>query len=224
LSEFKAIEGVEPDDSRQSRYRVQLRRLRRMENKGGEQVSPYMLIHPYFGYTNVPGTVSVHGVSVNNMGFATSVDFPYKKKSDKEFVIAVFGGSIAEILTVMSSATLEDILKTSPFFADREIKILNCATGAYKQPQQLLIITFLISQGMELDCAVNVDGFNEVAIAGINRKKGTNIYYPAAFYWDEMIKYLTSGTEGLLNNPRYIELVYLRSQCLKKQKKLLSCF
>ena len=224
LGGFKVIEEVELDDSRQSRYHLLLQRLRRMGEKGGESESPYMLIHPYFGYTNVPGTVSVHGIPVNNMGFATPVDFPYRKKSDKEFVIAVFGGSVAEILTVMSSATLGDTLKTSPSFADREIIIINCATGAYKQPQQLLIITFLISQGMELDCVVNVDGFNEVAIAGINRKKGTNIYYPAAFYWNEMIKYLTSGTEGLLNNPRYIELVYLRSQCLKKQKNLLSSF
>lgn len=179
--------------------------------------SPYMLLHPYFGYTNVPGRRSVHGVQINTMGFADPHDFPYRKEADNEYVIGVFGGSVAEILTVMSSSTMKEVLGSSPVFTGRKIVLLNCATGAYKQPQQLQILTYLLSQGMEFDCVINVDGFNEVAIAGVNRKKGTNIFYPAAFYWDEMIHYLTSGTEGLLNNPRYIELVYQRTRYIKKE-------
>jgi len=204
-----------------TRYRRELELLDKQAVRKGEPKSPYMLLHPYFGYTNVPGTTSVHGVKVNNMGFATEEDFPYRKENDNEYVIAILGGSVAEILSVMSTGTLVDALEASTDFAGKEIKVVNCATGAYKQPQQLLILTYLFSQGMDLDCVVNIDGFNEVSIAGINRKKGTNIFYPAVFYWNEMIHYLTSGTEGLLNNPRYIELIYLRSSCLTKRRTIL---
>jgi hypothetical protein len=215
------ILGVPVIAGGETSYRRELELLAKQSSRKGEIKSPYMLLHPYFGYTNVPGTTSVHGVRVNNMGFATEEDFPYRKENDNEYVIAIMGGSVAEILSVMSTGTLVDTLEASLAFAGKEIKVINCATGAYKQPQQLLIITYLFSQGMDLDCVVNIDGFNEVSIAGINRKKGTNIFYPAVFYWNEMIHYLTSGTEGLLNNPRYIELIYNRSSCLAQRRKVL---
>lgn len=214
---FLGLRGISEGDGH---YRHELEMLDKQAGGNDRDKCPYMLLHPYFGYTNVPGTISVHGVKVNNMGFAAAEDFPYHKK-DNEYVIAIMGGSVAEILSVKSSATLVEMLGASPDYAGKEIKVINCATGAYKQPQQLLILTYLFSQGMELDCVVNVDGFNEVAIAGINRKKGTNIFYPAVFYWNEMIHYLTSGTEGLLNNSRYIELIYQRSSNLETRGRIL---
>ncbi len=207
--------------ARETRYRQRLQQLNKRLSPREEVKSPYMLLHPYFGYTNVPGSVSVHGRSVDNLGFPTRVDLPYQKKSRDEYVILFLGGSVAEIVTVLSAETLIEKLEQSRQLAGKKILVINCGTGAYKQPQQLLILTYLLSRGSQCDCVVNLDGFNEVAIAAINRKKRISVFYPAGFYWKEMIDYLTAGTRGLLHEPRYLERAYRRQKNLGRERKLL---
>jgi len=199
------------------------RRLRELDNRADDRGGggPYMLLSPYFGYTNVPGSESVHGRSINNLGFASPVDFPYRRRESGEFVIVFFGGSVAEILTVEAGGYLEELIEESPAWRSRPVTVLTCATGAYKQPQQMLILSYLLARGMEMDCVVNVDGFNEVAVAMINRKKGTDIFYPSVFYWEEMLKYLSGGTRGMISRPEYLDLAARRQQALVGESRAL---
>lgn len=186
-----------------------------------ERPGPYMLIHPFFGYTNVPGSVSVHGRPVNNLGFPSPADFPYRRRSPDEYVILFLGGSVAEILTVESGDCLARLLEADPSMSGKQVRVLTAATGAYKQPQQLLILLFLLARGMEVDGVVNLDGFNEVAISHINRKKGVNPFYPSTFFWDELLAYLSGGTRGLLSNREYLGLIVRRWDALSGEHRAL---
>ena len=59
---------------------------------------------------------------------------------------------------------LRDALHRSPRFADRDLVFVRLAMGGYKQPQQLLTVTYLLSLGAEFDYVIAIDGFNEVAL------------------------------------------------------------
>jgi hypothetical protein len=51
--------------------------------------------------------------------------------------------------------------------------------GGYKQPQQLMALTYALSLGERIDLAINLDGFNEVALPITeNLKEGVNPFYP----------------------------------------------
>lgn len=51
--------------------------------------------HPYFGFSlDSDWRVAAKGSKMNNFGFRNSEDFPYKK-SPNEFVVGIFGGSVA---------------------------------------------------------------------------------------------------------------------------------
>ncbi len=46
--------------------------------------------------------------------------------------------------------------------------VLDFAAGGYKQPQQLLVLNYLLAIGQRIDYAINIDGFNEIALAALN--------------------------------------------------------
>jgi len=49
----------------------------------------------------------------------------------------------------------------------------------YKQPQQLLVLSYFLSIGQPFDMVMNIDGFNEVALGGINDRYGWTFRCPA---------------------------------------------
>jgi hypothetical protein len=61
--------------------------------------------------------------------------------------------------------------------------VLNYAHAAYKQPQQLTRLIWLFVQGYRPDLVVNIDGFNEVALAAENAQQGINPLYPSPPVW-----------------------------------------
>ncbi|MBT4864459.1 MAG: hypothetical protein HON53_04955, partial [Planctomycetaceae bacterium] len=57
--------------------------------------------------------------------------------------------------------------------------IVRLAIGAHKQPQQLFALNYLLSLGAEFDYLVNIDGFNEVALAYTDNASVDTFYaYP----------------------------------------------
>src|SRR4030095_3931354 len=79
----------------------------------------------------------------------------------------------------MEARTFERALKQSPYFAGKELVLLSFAAGAYKQPQQLLILNYFLSIGQQFDMVLNIDGFNETAVAALNNRAGIDISMPA---------------------------------------------
>lgn len=125
--------------------------------------------HPFFGHTLSPQRGS------NNLGFNSEIDYPYKASND-EFVLGVFGGSVAQGLasylnTQLSKESLNVCKKT------KRVKVLNFALGAYKQPQQFSVFHTFADQ---VDMAINLDGNNDI----LHRTQtGYPRFYPT-FYSD----------------------------------------
>jgi len=140
-------------------------------------------LHPFFGYVLKPGAFTNEKLKlkVNKHGFFSLYEYPFVKTNKKQFIIGVFGGSVANNFTVdeYKNKILSKKLLIYPEFADREIVVLNFGNGGYKQPQQLLILNYFLALGQELDLVINIDGFNEVALSNLNNKAEVEIGMPS---------------------------------------------
>ncbi|MEG4804032.1 hypothetical protein QUB63_06940 [Microcoleus sp. ARI1-B5] len=138
-------------------------------------------LHPFFGFIEKPGPDFRPGFKVNNYGFMSPYDYPFKKNKPNQFIIGVFGGSVASNYGIfeVQNKILAQYLKQLPGLKDKEFVILSFATGGYKQPQQLLILNYFLALGQELDLVVNIDGFNEVALSNLNNKNKIDLAMPS---------------------------------------------
>ena len=137
--------------------------------------------HPFFGFIQNPSPDFRPGFKINNYGFISPYDYPFKKFKKNQFVIGIFGGSVASDFSILQiqNKILPQYLKQVPGLQDKEFVILSFATGGYKQPQQLLILNYFLALGQELDLVVNIDGFNEVALSNLNNKNQINLAMPS---------------------------------------------
>ncbi|MCP4536130.1 MAG: hypothetical protein GY832_03195 [Chloroflexi bacterium] len=126
--------------------------------------------HPFFGYFNNSG---------NNHNFYFADDYPFIKDNENQYIIGVFGGSVALHFGNKGKERFIENLKRHPFFEDKEIIVLIFCAGGYKQPQQLLILNYYLAIGQELDMVINIDGFNEVALSSMNNKHGIDASMPS---------------------------------------------
>ncbi|MDY7005293.1 MAG: hypothetical protein SWX82_15510 [Cyanobacteriota bacterium] len=145
-------------------------------------------LHPFFGYVLKEGsfTQEESGIRVNNYGLVSKYDYPFVKSNKNQFVIGVFGGSVANDFAVNSVVNQArgnegfiEYFKQIPQFKDKEIIILSFASGGYKQPQQLLMLNYFISIGQEFDLVINIDGFNEVALSHQNNQERIDLSLPS---------------------------------------------
>jgi hypothetical protein len=144
--------------------------------------------HPFFGWVDQPSETT------NNHGFASPYNYPWRKSNQNQFIIGIFGGSVAKIFSETGTARLIQALKQEPFFANREIIILNFSAGGYKQPQQLLILNYYLTIGQKFDLVINIDGFNEVALSTINAQNQIDIAMPSFHHMDPMINIVDQTT------------------------------
>ena len=120
-------------------------------------------LHPYTGYVR-SHTQSRGGEHVppRSLGFET--DDPVREREPGKRIVAVVGGSVAQGVLGFGLDDFRAALDELGALGDDEPVFVNLAMGGYKQPQQLLAVTYLLSLGAEFDVVVNVDGFNEVAL------------------------------------------------------------
>jgi hypothetical protein len=96
-----------------------------------------------------------------------------------DFAIGIFGGSVASGLAIFGGDEIaNEVARAHPELAGR-VRILNFASGAYKQPQQLMVLSEMILLGVPLDYVVNVDGLNEVVLGGWDARRGHHPLFPA---------------------------------------------
>lgn len=137
--------------------------------------------HPFFGFIQKPRQDFRPGFKNNNYGFISPYDYPFKKTKSNQFIIGVFGGSVASNYAIyqVQNQILPKYLKQLPGLKDKEFIILSFATAGYKQPQQLLILNYFLALDQELDMVVNIDGFNEVALSNLNNKNKIDLAMPS---------------------------------------------
>ncbi|WP_413166131.1 hypothetical protein ACL6C3_05815 [Capilliphycus salinus ALCB114379] len=159
---------------------------------GGESIVERL--HPFFGFVQKPGPDFRPGFKYNNYGFITPYDYPFVKTSDNQLIVGVFGGSVASNYSIyeVNNKVLEQIFRQIPEYKDKEIILLSFAIGGYKQPQQLLILNYMLARGQKFDLIINIDGFNEVALSNLNNQRQLDFAMPSPAH----IEPLT----GLANN------------------------
>ncbi|MEB3280852.1 MAG: hypothetical protein VKK42_18210 [Lyngbya sp.] len=159
---------------------------------GGESIVERL--HPFFGFVQKPGPDFRPGFKYNNYGFITPYDYPFVKTNDNQVIVGVFGGSVASNYSIyeVNNKVLEQIFRQVPEYKDKEIIILSLAIGGYKQPQQLLILNYMLARGQKFDLIINIDGFNEVALSNLNNQRQLDFAMPSPAH----IEPLT----GLANN------------------------
>ena len=119
------------------------------------------MIHPYFGYV-----FNTTWSDINPYGFFG--DGPFAMRGRDKVIVGVFGGSVADHMFKESRDVLLEALKQHAAFKDKRIELFSVAVHAYKQPQQLLILSTLLALGAQFDVVVNLDGFNEIDAAKDN--------------------------------------------------------
>jgi len=146
--------------------------------------------HPYLGYVGRPGVYpwgeTVPPFNEYGMLSVTSHSYPYKKRNN-EFVVAVVGGSVAEIFANQIEKTLNQYLQEE-FGFDKNLVLISLATGGYKQPQQLFHLQYALLAGFEFDAILNIDGFNDLVLANENINSNINPIFPSGYHLGLMSK------------------------------------
>lgn len=162
-------------------------------------------LHPYFGVTHKAGypfdipealrpATPRPPMTTNNYGFVATSDYPVARTSERQFFVGIFGGSVGVWFCGVGVPTLLDELMRHPFFRDRELVPLCFSHEGYKQPQQLQVLSYFLSIGQPLDLAVNIDGFNEVALSPINQERGIEIAMPSSQHIEPLINLVNRFT------------------------------
>ncbi len=143
--------------------------------------NPDIVVHPYLGYVRDPSddvdVVRAGAVPVSEYGFEDD-KLPLFQRSPERLIVAIFGGSVANRFSAGAGgeALLANLQALVP---DREVVLVHVALDGYKQPQQLMALNYLLALGGEFDLVVNLDGFNEVALAQTrNVDRGVSMAFP----------------------------------------------
>ena len=136
------------------------------------------VVHPFVGFVTNPDRSP--GLSQYGYPKSSTMDFDH---SPDRVVIAVVGGSVAQGFAKSGLPAVIEQLERDPAYAGKEIVTIDLAVGGYKQPQQLMTMTYLLTLGFEFDVVLNIDGFNEVALHGAeNQTKHVFPAFPRGWY------------------------------------------
>lgn len=140
-------------------------------------------IHPYLGFvanrdTDDQMLLPARGVRVTSHGFVDAAE-PVRRRAPDRVLIGIFGGSVAEFFGQEGTDELAARLRAHAAFASKRIEFVRLGLGGFKQPQQLLALTYVQALGGEFDLAVNLDGFNEATLGPLeNVPRGVPAFYP----------------------------------------------
>jgi hypothetical protein len=140
-------------------------------------------LHPYFGPIHRPGVRA----ETNNLGFGSPHRVPFVRTDDRQLLLGIFGGSVARLFCDQGAPRLVDQLQRSQRFQTRTIVPLCFAHEGYKQPQQLIVLAYMLSIGQSFDLVVNIDGFNEVALGTYNHQRGHDISMPSPIHLEPLV-------------------------------------
>jgi len=130
----------------------------------------FAILNPYYG------AESVHDPA------GLIARFTAEPESDALRVL-VFGGSVAVFFAGATETLVERGLSGDPRLGGRRVELLNGAHHGYKQPQQLNKLAYFLARGVRPDLVVELDGFNEIALARSNWNARTDPAYPTSSLW-----------------------------------------
>ncbi|MFN0056735.1 MAG: hypothetical protein ACKV0T_31715 [Planctomycetales bacterium] len=143
--------------------------LEQVEKRIGESDE---VLHPFVGFVRRPTeqTRPHQGkLGISDFGYLDDSP-PLRKRGDDRVLIGIVGGSVAEEFATAARGEFERQLRMSPEFQDKKLEFVRLAMGGYKQPQQLLTVTYLLALGAEFDILINVDGYNEIVLPAVENR------------------------------------------------------
>jgi hypothetical protein len=99
-------------------------------------------------------------------------------RADETLEVLVVGGSVSGLVGANGAEGIRAGLQADQRFAGRDVVVLNHGHGSFKQPQQVMLVAYLLGLGYRPDVILNVDGFNEVALGMDNVMRDANPLYP----------------------------------------------
>ena len=165
----------------------------------GDRLVVREAVHPYFGFTHAPGTpfeipeslrapgAAPAALTTNNFGFVSPHAYPFRKTGSNQVVVGLFGGSVGVWFCQIGAPRLVERLTQQAYFRDKEIVPLCFSHEGYKQPQQALVLAYFLSIGQAFDLVVNIDGFNDVALAALNTERGLESSMPSVQHMDPLV-------------------------------------
>lgn len=185
---------------------------------GGGAISD---LHPYVGFIGRPGARPWQGNATpyNAFGMLSVPGHPYPyARRPGDFVVGVLGGSVAEIFANSMEPDLQAALAAAaPAFRGRRVVMLSLAGGGYKQPQQLFMLEYLLLQGFELDLVLNIDGFNDLALAVDNDAHQIHPLFPSGSH----IGPLVAGVGGEAADPDVIRALAAVLDAYARERRVL---
>ena len=147
---------------------------------GGAREAPYRIrwkaddlrevVHPYLGFVyeasrpNDPHA----GDPLRELGFLSDATPIPRSAGANDFVVIVFGGSVAGAFERFGGAeAIVARIASLPGVAGKKVHVGAAALGGYKQPQQLMALAFLLSLGFHIDVAINLDGYNDAVLGPV---------------------------------------------------------
>jgi hypothetical protein len=126
------------------------------------------IIHPYLGFVI---DFKDEKRNYESYGFTTTVN-PVIKRDPGKLNVVVLGGSVAASMGQILREAFHQVCRVPP-------NVVTLGVSGYKQPQQLLALTYFLSLGAEYDLIINLDGYNEIVLPVTdNYSVGVNPFFP----------------------------------------------
>ena len=161
---------------------------------GGEFSLPVM-VHPYIGYvlqqdSANPDKPVGEKYRITDYGFIDDQP-PIHRRSADRVIVAIVGGSVARQMAMTATSVLEEELSQHPAMTGKKFTFVRMAIDGHKQPQQLMAISYFLTQRAEFDIVINLDGVNDAALPQAdNVSSGVAASYPRQ--WGSMLSPWTS--------------------------------
>lgn len=131
--------------------------------------------------------------------------------------VAMFGGSVAQILSLSGRAALERGLAAGGVVPEGGVEVVSRALGGWKQPQPLMALSWLLAAGERYDAIVLLDGFNDLVLPVTeNRPADVNPFYPRG--WRHRVR----GISDAELEERVGELAFLRRRRAERARRFLA--
>lgn len=141
----------------------------------GAAVDTIPIMHPYIGWETLDGQQRV----------AQDAAYFQTELADQDFDVLVLGSSVAAGFANRGQRAFTRALQRDPRLTARKIRLLRYGRGAFKQPQHLMMLGYLISLGFDPDAVICIDGVNELAMAALNLRRNAHPIYPSVPQWSQ---------------------------------------
>ena len=148
----------------------------RVRREPAPEIEP--VLHPFLGFAARGRTAAVEAELARLA----------RGEDDGSFRILILGGSVAGMFGVHGGERLHELLRADPRLEGRPIHHIPLASGGHKQPQQLIRLILLLSEGIVPDAVINIDGYNELVLGSNNVRRQTNPIFPSSFHWTHLAR------------------------------------